>query len=321
MASVYERQLREKANQFIQQVNSAHGYQAKLDENSFNEYEVVIQFGKFGIAKLFYSPQRDYFSLVTSKLDKSLATPISDLWDDMLALEAKPSVLRTSKTSHQAFVDGSFDIGRQSVGYGAIILKEGLEVARLSGTVTKYIESQQVGGELSATMRVISWCKSNKVAEIDIFYDYKGIELWATGAWKTKKPMTQEYAKYVKESGIKICWHKVDSHTGVHWNEVADKLARQGADQTKPKESVLESTGKAFSAHLTEKGFEAEFDGVKNNQYARIKISENKQQVGIFDLYNTSKRPLDPYLHDFSDKQLQSEIEALWIVYKMQLKN
>jgi ribonuclease HI len=319
MVSLYEHQLRQKANQFIDQIYSAHGYQAKLDANSFSDYGVDIKFESAGIAKLYYSPKRDYFTLTTSKLDKSHLPTILGFWDNMLALEAKPSVLKESRTNYQAFVDGSFDVVRQAVGYGAVILKEGVEITTLSGFVSKYIEERQIGGELSATMRVISWCKSNKVADIDIFYDYEGIEMWAIGRWKLKKPMAEEYSKYVKESGIKIYWHKVDSHTGVHWNEVADKLAKQGADKAEVRESLLEATAKAFIAHLNEQGFEAEFDGMKNNLFARINILVNKRVVGIFDLSNNKKRPLEAHIHSFDDNNLASEIEALWIVYKMKL--
>jgi ribonuclease HI len=29
---------------------------------------------------------------------------------------------------------------------------------------------------------------------------------------------------------VKVKWHKVRSHTGVKWNDIADELAKQGAE-------------------------------------------------------------------------------------------
>ena len=107
-------------------------------------------------------------------------------------------------------------------------MKGDKELIRLSGRVNKYTESRQIGGELKGTMAVIRWCEENNVSEIDIYYDYKGIEMWATGRWKTEKPISQEYRAFMQQSKIKVHWHKVKSHTGVHWNEVADELAKKG---------------------------------------------------------------------------------------------
>ncbi|MDQ7024444.1 MAG: RNase H family protein [Anaerolineae bacterium] len=314
MPSPYKKQLTSKADGFIQAINTSLGYHAEIDYKSFDEYSVEIRFHHAGRAKLYYSPKRDYYTLTSPKLDKSHAPKIMDFWYTMLANEAKPSVIKISKSAYQAFVDGSFDSQRQSVGYGAVILKQGDEIERLSGFVNKYLESRQIAGELASTMRVIAWCKQNNVNEIDIFYDYKGIKEWAIGNWKLEKPMAQSYSKYVNESGIKVYWHKVASHTGVHWNEIADKLAKKGAEESEtkvPQVESLESTslgaiGEAFAAHLKEKGFQARYDSVKNHQFARIGIYQGKKRLGFFDLYDTKKRRLDPY-RTFASKRYQEQ--------------
>src|SRR5690606_17105641 len=79
------------------------------------------------------------------------------------------------------------------------------------------------------TMRVMAWCTEHNVSEIEIFYDYNGIEMWATGAWQANNPATKQYQQYMNEIDVTIQWHKVKSHTGNYWNDVADELAKKAA--------------------------------------------------------------------------------------------
>jgi ribonuclease HI len=222
MPSAYEQQLRSKAEAFLAALKSA-GHSATIDPSSLREYSLALKIGST-IATIYYSPKRKEHSL---KPD-SLPAPIRAVWES-LSVTPKKNTSTAAKSAYQAYVDGSYHSGRKTVGYGAVILKDGVEHTRFNGRLDEYVESHQVGGELAATMRVIQWCKENNIPAIDIYYDYKGIEAWARGTWKTEKAMTQAYAKFMKESGIKVHWHKVQSHTGDTWNDVADELARQGA--------------------------------------------------------------------------------------------
>lgn len=66
-----------------------------------------------------------------------------------------------------------------------------------------------------------------------IYYDYQGIESWATGEWKASKPVSQNYKKAFDEvaTGMQVDFVKVKSHTGVEFNEMADELAKHAAYQ------------------------------------------------------------------------------------------
>lgn len=226
MPSAYEKELRQKAEAFREALKSA-GHKAIIDENSLREYSLALKIGST-IATIYYSPKRKEHSL---KPD-TLPAPIRAVWDSLANKKVSATTAnaaKSAKTLYQAYVDGSYHAQRKTVGYGAVILKDGQELTRFLGRVDEYTESRQVGGELAATMRVIQWCKQNNIAAIDIYYDYRGIEAWARGTWKTEKELTQSYAKYMRESGIKVHWHKVESHTGDKWNDVADELAKAGA--------------------------------------------------------------------------------------------
>ncbi|GAB5492032.1 MAG: hypothetical protein Phog2KO_22470 [Phototrophicaceae bacterium] len=226
----YEKLLGAKAQEFADAIQAELSYSASIDPKSHRDYSVAVQLGDVGKATIYYSPKKQTYKLVTNGLDTAVVSAISSVWDNMSGTSpsAKKTPLSKPKTAYQAFVDGSYHQAKKTVGYGVVILKNEKEVARFFGRVDTYTKSRQIGGELRATMQVVQWCNENNIKAIDIYYDYKGIEMWATGRWKAEKPISQEYRAFMQKSEVKIHWHKVKSHTGVHWNEVADELAKKG---------------------------------------------------------------------------------------------
>jgi ribonuclease HI len=222
----------------------------------------------------------------------------------------------------EIYVDGSFING--ATGYGAVVLENGRVVDELSGAVdaSEVNETRQVAGELVAVKEALNWCREHSVDEVSIYYDYLGIEKWATRQWKTNQPLTKDYARFVSECTIKIRWHKVDSHTGNRWNDRADALAKQGAGSLRPAvreaDSVSELIGKtdAWIEFLMVRRIDARFDRVYNEQFARVYIMRQDKTVGTFDLYNTRKKRFSPYIHNFRDKDLKLRIETLWTQFQ-----
>lgn len=309
----YEHILREKAESFIKTL-----LQAGIDVDPYpsmsGEYLIKITVLDKGYINIYYKPTKDSFLLKLHELsDETLHSAIEACWNGK-TIDTQETLNKASISAYQAYVDGSFI--DECVGYGAVILKDNVEIKRFSGYVTEYTEQNQIVGELRATMEVIDWCKQNNITQIDIYYDFRGIEKWATGAWRAKNEATQAYARFMKSSKVRIHWHKVDSHTGVYWNDIADELAKQGAhsqekDSTTEKSeamTIAEQKALEFVAYLAEHDIDAQFVDTYNNQFARISI-----QGGYFDLYNTKKRTLSPYLHDFKDSDnLKQQIEDYW---------
>ncbi len=126
----------------------------------------------------------------------------------------------------KAYVDGSYRNGK--VGWGAVILKGSKLYGEFCGVLDdeEVCGTRQVAGELMAVREVLFWCKEQGISEISIYYDYKGVEEWVTGAWKAKNPITKSYRDYVHSMDLKINWIKVKSHSGDYYNDMADKLAR-----------------------------------------------------------------------------------------------
>ncbi|SHK20614.1 ribonuclease HI [Hathewaya proteolytica DSM 3090] len=136
----------------------------------------------------------------------------------------------------EAYVDGSYSNEYGNYSYGCVIL-EGSEIIRLSGVGDneEYISMRNVAGELLGTMRAIQWAKENNCKAIMIYHDYEGIARWADGSWKTNKDGTRSYAKFIQEHRefLKINFTKVLAHSGVEYNEEADRLAKKALAESK----------------------------------------------------------------------------------------
>lgn len=311
-----EAELRRKAMAFAQALQSAN-IATHLEEMTFRDYNVKLTVPDAGRINIYYSPKRDQYTLKLHELkDKALSEKIERCWQMLHGDATQPVTEQPDAVlkGYAAYVDGSFLGG--VVGYGAVVLHDDSEVTRFSGHITEHVEQQQVGGELAATMRVLAWCQQHDIPQITIFYDYKGIENWATGAWKANKPNTRAYRDFVKKSPVRVKWRKVKSHSGNKWNDVADELAKAGAqsgDAPEPDaaESELEAIALKFVNFLADHDLEAAFTRILNGQYARIVIGQ-----AYFDLYNTRNRPLEPYLHNFKSRKQKARIEQLWTDFK-----
>lgn len=134
-----------------------------------------------------------------------------------------------------AYIDGSFDKQKNAVGSGGIIFYNHKEEEFSFGTTEKqYTDYWNVSGELLATMYVVRYAQEIAAKQVILYYDYMGIEMWATGAWKANNPLTQQYVAFMQnvQQKLPIEFHKVEAHTGVIYNERADKLAKAGVLKT-----------------------------------------------------------------------------------------
>lgn len=133
------------------------------------------------------------------------------------------------------YADGSYKDG--VVGFGFVVVENNKVLYSYSGSLNDPEASRlrNVSGEIAAVIKAMEFCEQNKISELTIHYDYKGLEDWATGKWRAKTPFTMKYVDSIKEymKKIKIEWVKVESHTGVYFNEVVDKLAKAGTEKSK----------------------------------------------------------------------------------------
>jgi len=130
----------------------------------------------------------------------------------------------------KAWVDGSFNVHNGLAGYGVYLIIGG-ESLEMSGSVTRFDNSSRnIVGEVTAAITAIKRAIDEGCSKITVFYDYAGIENWATGAWKRNIPLTQAYHEDVNElmKSIDVSFQHVKAHSGDENNNLADRLAKQG---------------------------------------------------------------------------------------------
>lgn len=224
--TLYKKELEDFGNKFIKILNN-NDFIASFDDTCFRDYLLQINIRnkliKLGKINLYYKPSKKSYSLMTTNIkDKQAVEIINKCWDTVNGFET----FTQESGIYEAFVDGSFIDGK--TGYGAVIFLGDKKIQEFSGCI-KDTSTRQFGGELFSVMQVIKWCKENNIQKIRINYDYLGIEYFVNNKWQPKNDLAKEYKQTILNSCITILWRKIDSHTGNKKNNIADKLAKDGA--------------------------------------------------------------------------------------------
>ncbi|HHV45713.1 MAG TPA: RNase H [Tissierellia bacterium] len=129
-----------------------------------------------------------------------------------------------------AYVDGSFDADNRLYSYGLVLLtKEGKITISNKENDERLVEMRNVAGEIRGSMIAMDEAIKMKKDTLFLYYDYMGIEKWATGEWKANKYGTKMYKAYydsIKDK-LNVVFNKVKAHSGNEYNEEADRLAKK----------------------------------------------------------------------------------------------
>lgn len=130
----------------------------------------------------------------------------------------------------EAYVDGSYNSETGKYSFGAVILYNGEVKERLNGVGENEdaAKMRNVAGELKGAMTAMKYAVDNGYETLTIYHDYEGIGKWAQDEWKANLTSTKQYKEYYKKikTKLKVSFVKVAAHTGVAYNEEADKLAK-----------------------------------------------------------------------------------------------
>lgn len=129
-----------------------------------------------------------------------------------------------------SYVDGSFDLNSFTYSYGVVLLtKDRKEAFNGRENNKKLAEMRNVAGELKGAMIAMTMALGQGMERLYLHYDYKGIEEWAKGNWKTNREGTKMYKRFydsIREK-LDVEFIKVLAHSGVKYNEEADRLAKE----------------------------------------------------------------------------------------------
>lgn len=129
-----------------------------------------------------------------------------------------------------AFVDGSFDAKTGRYGYGCVLLTDdGREICENGwGDHPEAVSARNVAGELRATMVALRRAEEMGYKTLRICHDYNGISAWFEGRWKANSFVAKEYIAVAESyrGVLSVSFEKIAAHTGVKYNEMADRLAK-----------------------------------------------------------------------------------------------
>lgn len=126
------------------------------------------------------------------------------------------------------YVDGSYRNKDKSHSYGVYMFNDEEEYT-YSKRFFKDSEMRNVSGEIKGAMRAMGEAVKLGKKKIYLHYDYEGIRSWALGFWKTNKEGTIYYKNFydsIKDK-LEVKFIKVEAHSGVKYNELVDKLAKE----------------------------------------------------------------------------------------------
>ena len=130
-----------------------------------------------------------------------------------------------------AYVDGSFDLKTRTYSYGVVLISDDDDKRTLSGREDdkSLAEMRNVSGEIKGAMVAMEEAIRLNKDILYLYFDYTGIEHWAKGDWKTNKEGTKKYKEYYDgiKTKLNVVFIKVRAHSGVEYNEEADRLAKE----------------------------------------------------------------------------------------------
>lgn len=129
------------------------------------------------------------------------------------------------------YVDGSFNAKTKEYGYGCVLIDHQKVIKEVygKGNHKDFVSMRNVSGEIFGCLAALELALTYQYQHVYIYYDYEGIEKWATGAWQTYKAGTKYYKDKIEEykKQISITFIKVAAHSGDFYNERVDMLAKK----------------------------------------------------------------------------------------------
>ena len=180
----------------------------------FSTYKEAYEFIN-GISKV---------SIVEEDLQKQAQKIIEDRNENLIDVDG------LNKDEAIAYVDGSFDLDSFTFSYGVVFITDS-DKEDYSGRDSdeSLAMMRNVSGEIKGAMVAMDIAIKRNMKTLYLHFDYLGIEKWAKGEWKANREGTKFYKEYYNsiKDKLDVVFIKVKAHSGVKYNEEADKLAKE----------------------------------------------------------------------------------------------
>ena len=130
----------------------------------------------------------------------------------------------------KAYVDGSYNEKTKEYSFGVVLLHEGKEMYfKKSFPEDELSSMRNVAGEIKGAGFIIMYCLNRGIKKLVVYHDYEGISKWYQNEWKANLYGTKKYQEFANNvSGdIDVSFVKVKGHSNDHYNDLADKLAKE----------------------------------------------------------------------------------------------
>lgn len=175
-------------------------------------------------------PGAKYKSFPTIAEAEAFLGGVSVQVEETAQIEETATSKSVETVQYYAFVDGSYNVATRVYGYGGFLIADGEKyILQGSGDEVEMASMRNVAGEILGSMAAVEKALELGLKKLVIYYDYMGIEMWATGGWKRNKTGTIAYYEFMQKikNQIAISFVKVKGHSGIEGNEEADRLAKE----------------------------------------------------------------------------------------------
>ena len=129
-----------------------------------------------------------------------------------------------------AYIDGSYNAETGDYSFGGCLFIDG-KIYKFKKKYLKddYSSFRNVAGEIKGAGYIINYAINHNIKDLNIYYDYLGIEKWYKGEWKANSQIALDYVKFAEEAKkkINVSFFKIKSHTNNKYNDLADELAKE----------------------------------------------------------------------------------------------
>jgi viroplasmin and RNaseH domain-containing protein len=130
--------------------------------------------------------------------------------------------------NHELYVFGGYEPLEKTSFYSVLIINRSKEI--LFQMAHHQQEQSHIPGfhaELLAIIKGLEWIQNNHINNVNIHYNYEGVQKWATKDWEAKQQISQWYVKELSAfSMLKVHWQNKDDVFNLNWSDMAREIAQ-----------------------------------------------------------------------------------------------